>query len=60
MGDHSLRTDVSPTSEKNREKRVSSPDFFLRDGGRRYTGYMVDFSKKMSCKTDFEGKKFLH
>ena len=46
MGDHSLRTDVSPTSEKNREKRVSSPDFFLRDGGRRYTGYMVDFSKK--------------
>ena len=49
MGD-SLRTDVPPPSEKNREKRVSSPDFFLSEGGRLYTGYMGDFSKKMSCR----------
>ena len=35
----SLCTDVPPPSEKNREKRrvVSSPDFFLREGGRLYT-----------------------
>ena len=33
--DLSLCTDVPPPSEKNREKRFC----FLREGGRRYTGY---------------------
>ena len=54
MGD-TLRTDVPPL-EKNRENRVSSLDFFLREGGRLYTGYMGDFSKKNVLQTDFEGK----
>ena len=55
MGD-TLRTDVPPPEEKNRENRVSSPDFYLREGGRLYTGYMGDFSKKNVLQTDFEGK----
>ena len=35
------RTDVPPPSEKKIGRRdvVSSPDFFLREGGRLYTGY---------------------
>ena len=35
----SLCIDVPTPSEKNREKKVSSPDFFLRKGGHLCTGY---------------------
>ena len=35
------RTDVPPSLRKKIGRRddVSSPDFFLREGGRLYTGY---------------------
>ena len=49
----SLCTDVPPPSEK----KISSPDFFLREGGRLYTGYFVD--QEMRLAINFDGRSNL-